>query len=136
MHERPDQYYIPDNLNNRKKFFGVPNRNLIETAIVEFVIILIARLFNMSVPLIVILILLMLGLGIFLIIGIHHESVTEFIITTIKFKSRKAKYHLRKVTDKDDEIIEEEQRENEKVIGEDIFEEIKEKFFGKKKRES
>lgn len=120
MNERPDQYYIPDNLNSRRKFFGIPNRNLIETAIVEFTGILIVRQLDFSITMLVIAIMLMLGLGIFLVMGIHHESVTEFFITRAKFKARKAKYHLRKVTD-DEKINEDEERENEKVIGENLF---------------
>jgi len=126
MNERPDMYYIPDNLNSRKKFLGIPNRNLIELALVEFVLIMVIRMIPFSIPMIVIAIIVLVGVGIFLAVGIHHESVTEFIITFMKFKARKAKYHLRKVSD-DEEIVEEEQRENERVIGENIFG----KFFGK-----
>lgn len=135
MYDRPDQYYIPDNLSNRKKFLGIPNRNLIEAVAVEIVLLLILRILPFSIPVIVMAIIVMLGVGIFLVIGIHHESVTEFIITSFKFNSRKAKYHLRKVTE-DEKITIEKESENEKVIGEDIIGDIKNKFFRDKVEEA
>lgn len=131
MQDRIDQYYIPDNLSSRRKFFGIPNRNLIEAAVVEIVLFLIIRVLPLSIPLIVTAVIFMLGIGILLVMGIHHESVTEYIATTIKFNARKAKYHLRKVN-QDEKVINEGQEE--KVISlngiTERFIKGKEKFEG------
>lgn len=94
---RPDSYYIPDNLNDRRKFFHIPDRNLMETVVAEIILYNIMK--TVPLPAIPKLVtgFIVLGIaGATGIIGIKNESVTEFIASTVKFQKKKRTMHYRR----------------------------------------
>ncbi|MCR5312580.1 MAG: hypothetical protein K6E54_02830, partial [Bacteroidaceae bacterium] len=85
-------YTIPENLNDGKKFFGIKNRNLIETAVIEVVLFkLLSALPIFITYKALVMVIPMVALGILSVIGIRGESLTEFLYSTFKFYHRKAK---------------------------------------------
>lgn len=95
--DRPDRYYIPDNLDDKRHFFHIPDRNLTETAIAEFVVFHIVKLIPTDAAVkIIVGVLIMLATGIIGILGIKNGSVTEFIATAVKFQKKKCMLHYRR----------------------------------------
>jgi hypothetical protein len=112
-YERPDSYYIPDNLNDGRTFFHIPNRNLIETVVLEIAMVILVK----STPFIATIklsagIILGVALGIVGIFGIKNESLTEFIISTIRFKKARHAIHFRKCNEEIKDEIEENETTN------------------------
>ena len=130
--DRPDLYYIPDNVNDGAHFFNIKNRNLVETLVFDFLIIegIRATPFIQAIKLCVGIFLVVI-VSIFSIVGIRSESITEFIASIIRFKKRKAKLHLRKVGqdegDKKQAMLE--------FAKEDIFEKAASKITDKLREE-
>lgn len=90
------QFYIPTNIKEKNKLFHLPDRNIIEAAIAEAVLFLIIR----SLPFILVIkvvagAIIMISAGLLFAIGIKNESVTEFIMSSIKFNQNKKSMHLR-----------------------------------------
>lgn len=95
--DRPDRYYIPDNLDDKRHFFHIPDRNLIETVVAEVVVYNIVKLIPAETFIKIIAgVLVMLVIGIIGIIGIKNESVVEFVATTMQFKKKKRVLHYRR----------------------------------------
>ncbi|MCR5396583.1 MAG: hypothetical protein K6E64_03850 [Lachnospiraceae bacterium] len=96
--QQPDQYYIPDNYSDEHQFRGIPYRNIIEALIVVYVFykLIQATPFVLSIRLTAVLIVCG-GLGVFFLIGIKGESVTQFFLSFLKYRENKKTYHLRPV---------------------------------------
>ena len=114
--DRPDRYFIPDNLTDSSHFFHIPDRNLIETGIAELVIVYIIKLIPVSDLKIKITIgaIFVISVGILGVMGIKNESVTEFIITAVKFRKKKQILHYRRCDQKDYDEKEKPKDDNER----------------------
>ena len=103
MNDRPDEFYIPDNMNDGKHFLHIKNRNLIETVVMELayfkIIGIIPFVLQVRIVICVIGALIIFFLGVF---GIHGESLTEFIGTVIRFNKKRAVLHLMKAGQEDE----------------------------------
>lgn len=89
------EYYIPENINTGKKFFGIKNRNLIEAAVIETVLYKSLSLLPLFITYkAVVMIIPMAGLGILAVVGIRDESLTEFLYSTIRFYKKRMKMHF------------------------------------------
>lgn len=102
LDERPDRYYIPDNLNDKRRFLHIPDRNLIETAVAEFIVFNVLKIVpipNFTVKIVAGAIIMIL-IGVVGLIGIKNESVSEFILTSIKFQKKKRVLHYRRCDQK------------------------------------
>lgn len=101
--ERPDRYFIPDNLNDKRHFFHIPDRNLAETGVAELVVFYVVKLIPITDIKIKITVgaILMIIIGVVGMMGIKNESVTEFIMTSVKFQKKKRVLHYRRCDQKD-----------------------------------
>lgn len=94
---RPDSYYIPDNLNDRRKFFHIPDRNLAETVGAEIILYNIIKAVPVPVvPKLVTGFIVMGVSGAIGITGIKNESVTEFISSVVRFRKNRRTIHYRR----------------------------------------
>lgn len=95
--QRPDLYYIPENFSDGKTFKGVAYRNIVEALAVSYgmykLIFLTPFIFSIKA---VATMILAGGFGIFFLIGIKGESVTQFMYSYLLFKQRRRKLHLRR----------------------------------------
>lgn len=117
QNNRPDRYYIPDNLNDNRHIFHIPDRNLVETGIAELAIFYGFKLVpipNLQVKIIIGAI-VMIGVGVLGVIGIKNESVTEFIISVMKFQKKKRVLHYRRCDQKNYDDTEKAEDENRKT---------------------
>lgn len=95
--ERPDRYYINDNLEDRRHFFHIPDRNLGETAVAEVVIFSVIKAIPGDLTVKIIAgVLIMLTVGVIGLVGIKNESVTEFLGTFMEFQKKKHTLHYRR----------------------------------------
>lgn len=95
--ERPDRYYINDNLQDKRHFFHIPDRNLGETAVAEVVIFSVIKAIPGDLTVKIIAgVLIMLTVGVVGLVGIKNESVTEFIGTIAKYQKKKHTLHYRR----------------------------------------
>lgn len=110
---RPDIYYIPDNLNDGRAILNIPNANLAETVVIEYALYNIFKILPLVATVkIAAGIIVMVIVGIITIMGIKDESVCQFIISSIKFRSKRKRMHLRRCDEKDVETSDEERKPN------------------------
>ncbi|MGN0414427.1 MAG: hypothetical protein ACI4FX_02920 [Agathobacter sp.] len=117
QNDRPDRYFIPDNLNDKRHLFHIPDRNLVETGIAELFIFYCFKIIpiqNLQVKIIVGAIVMIL-VGVVGIIGIKNESVTEFLVTAMKFHKKKRILHYRRCDQKNYDDTEETEENNERT---------------------
>lgn len=128
--DRPDRYYIPDNLNDHRKFFHIPDRNFIETIVVEVVIYNIFKILQLSIMVTLIAGAIVMGVvGALFIFGINNESVTEFIASTISFQKKKRIVHYRRCDQRDYDTAEKKETEQPERKAGEFFRKLEDKAF-------
>lgn len=111
--ERLDKYYIPDNLNDHKKFFHIPDRNLIETVVVLVIEYYVFKILPLSIMTTFIAGAITMGVtAVVFIFGINNESVTEFILSTISFQKKKRIVHYRRCDQRNYDTDEKKETDN------------------------
>lgn len=144
--ERPDRYYIPDNLNDHRKILHIKDRNLAETVVIETVIgYTIFKILPLDIVVRLIAGVLIMGVvGVLFIVGINDQSVTEFIGSTISFQKKKRIVHYRRCDQKDYDTDEKEETttgngskagELFKKLEDAAFDRIEERVKAKEERE-
>ena len=131
--ERPDKYYIPDNLNDHRKILHIKDRNLAETVVVETVIgYTIFKILPLDIMVRMIAGVLIMGIvGVLFVVGINDQSVTEFIGSTISFQKKKRIVHYRRCDQRDYDTDEKEESittENTSKAGE-LFKRLEDAAF-------
>lgn len=109
-YDEDQSFYIPDNI-KEDETFKIPQRNLIETVVADFIVYQGIKM-TPFIPEIKITatILCLLGISILFIVGIKGESITEFIITLMKYRRKQKRMRYRKcneievVVDEEEEI--------------------------------
>ena len=124
--ERPDEYYIPDNIKTTT-LFGIQLRNIIEAGVLELIVFVIFRALPFTNTInIVIGIILAFVVGVFAIVGVKNESLTEFIVSFILFKRKKKKLHYRRCDNKNAR-----EKEIKRFNADKFLRNIEEKFVNK-----